>query len=97
VRRIAGGRLEAVPGLAGVAGPVRFTDLPSRGVLAVATMEAIHLLDERLGSAATVPDSGEERTGRYRWLYDLPSMGLVVVAGEKVGAPCRPASASPTP
>lgn len=83
VRRIADGGLAPVRGLAGIAGPLRFTDLPPRGVVAVATTGAIHLLDERLGSAAAVPDSGEERTGRYRRLYDLPSMDMVVVAGEK--------------
>ena len=83
VRRVANGGLELVPGLAGVTGAVRFTDLPSRGVVAVAATGAIHLLDEQLGLATTVPDSGEERTGRHRWLHDLPSMGMVVVASEK--------------
>lgn len=83
VRRVANGRLELVPGLAGITGAVRFTDLPSRGVVAVAAAGAIHLLDEQLGLATAVPDSGEDRTGRYRWLHDLPSMGIVMVASEK--------------
>ena len=83
LHRAVPGGLEPVPGAQVIPGEPRFTDLSYRGVVAVATPGAVYLFDERRGSTVAIPDSGQERVGRYRYFYDLPSVGLAVMSSEK--------------